>query len=248
MALFLPTDVFAFIDLNDKIVHVEGTDIVDRGFWSGSIAYNRMDVVQYQNGLFLALGSNFNQAPTAIRDQNWSSLVRVSLSFREHTAEEAYEIAVAGSILAYQTAGSLAQGGFIANADAQVFCHHISWGTGTQDVNAAQMPYAGAYSTVGAALDAIFYVPTSVTSFTNDVNVVELGRTVAAVDLAWAYNKAVTGQVLTAHSGPVALGSGVRVFTETGTFASNFTYGLTGTDGQTPASASTSITFMQKRY
>ena len=246
MALFLPTDTFAYVDATEKIVRVDGTDVIDRGFWSGSMAYQPMDVVQFDNMLFVALAANFNMSPTAIVDDNWSSLVRFNEQQPEHTAEEAYQIAVAGSILAWNTYGSLVAGDFLPNQPKVVQCSHINWGTTGDQVNAGQMPYNATYATVQDALDAIFYVPLQVTSFGNTVNVAEIGATVPNTTLSWVYNKAVTSQSI--DQGIGVLASGLRTTPATGPWTNGITWTVTASDGTVTAHRSTGISFMNRRY
>ena len=193
MALFNPTDLFAYIGSDGRINRVDGTDVIDKGAWSPTIAYNSMEVVQYGNMLFVALVANFNMAPTAIVDDNWSSLVRTS-GEQTPTLDEVYQVALSGSNLAYATWGSLQAGDFLPNQARVIQCSHVNWGTQGDQVNAGQMPYNTTYLTVKDALDAIFYTPLQITSFTNSVGVVELGVSVASASLAWTYNTSVISQ------------------------------------------------------
>ena len=101
MALFLPNEAFAYIGADEKIHHVDGTDVIDRSVWSGSIAYVPNDVVQYGDMLFVALAANFNMAPTAIVDDNWSSLVRTAGIDIELTVEEVYALVIQTGSVAY---------------------------------------------------------------------------------------------------------------------------------------------------
>jgi hypothetical protein len=246
MALTALTDVFAYINLSDETIRVDGTDIVDCGDWNASVAYQPNNVVAFQNGLFISLTANFNRPPTGIVNDNWSSLVKTTAGTDIITLQETYDIAVSGSILAYETWGSLQGGGFIPNANDVIFCHHVNWGTQADQVNAAQMPYQGEYPTVGAALDALLYVPLKITSFGNTVNTVEIGQTVTTVGLSWVYNKAELTQVLSQGIGAIPLNQ--FSYTDTGVWTSNRSYQLTAGDGQTIATATTTIGFSPKRY
>ena len=245
MALFLPTETFAYIGADDKITHVDGTDVVDKGFWSGSIAYQPNDVVQYQNALFVAITANFNQFPTSIRDDNWSIMVRFTETI-DHTLDEIYYIAVSGSILAWNTWGSLMRGDWLRNLPDEVKCSHIDWGTTSTQVNAAQMPYNSSYATVQDALDALFYVPLQVTSFGNTVSVVEQGGTIFADALNWGYNKSVASQSI--DQGIGALPSGDRAHNAAGIWTSDVTWHLSASDGTVSANAATTLAFRQQRY
>jgi len=171
-------------------------------------------------------------------------------------AQSAYDIAVAGTNLGTQ-AYNLAQDAydlawdtytgtvFIRNENAQVFCNHISWGTGTNNVNAAQMPYSST-QTVAQVLDLLLYVPLQLSSFTNNVNTLEQGSSTSNVVLNWAYNKAVTSQSINQGIGSLPIAQ--RTVTDTGTFSTTRTYSLSATDGTTSDGGNTSVTFMQKRY
>ncbi len=248
MALFLPTDTFAYIDLNDEIIHVEGLNIVDRGTWSIINSYVPNDVISYQNALYICLAGNTGLPPTAIRDDYWSSLVKVEGVSPGLSLEQVYEIAVSGSNLAAAAYGSLSGTGFIPNQPLAVHAFHVDFGTtsGTQ-VSAISVPYAnGTYPTVAAALDALLYVPLQITSFNNSVGTVEIGSTVTSVVLTWAYNKAITSQSI--NQGIGSLATNLTAYTDNGSFTSNRTYTLSASDGQTPANRSTTLSFSPKRY
>lgn len=100
--------------------------------------------------------------------------------------------------------------------------------------------------TVGAALDSLFYVYPSVTSFTNSLNTVETGSTYSTVTLTWAYNKAVATQVINQGIGSLAYTLRTRVVN--GTYNTTTTFTLTGSDGFNACNGNTTISFMQKRY
>jgi hypothetical protein len=153
MALFLLTDRFAYIGPDEKIHRVDGTDIIDKGAWSPTIAYSVNEVVQYDNMLFIAIAASFNMAPTAIVDDNWSSLV-ITPGPLPPTPDETYNIAVSGSNLAWNTYESLLSGDWLANAPDVIRCSHVDWGTNADQVNATQMPYRDGMS-VADALDSV---------------------------------------------------------------------------------------------
>lgn len=116
-------------------------------------------------------------------------------------------------------------------------------GAGASD--AAAISYDGAlYANVKEALDAILYVAPRVNGFTNNVNTVEKGSTVASVTLNWSFNKAMTSVKLNGVDIDPATASTVIA----GPFTSNQSWTLTASDGTNTASATTSITFSQKRY
>jgi len=99
---------------------------------------------------------------------------------------------------------------------------------------------------VGEALDSIFYVATDITSFTGG-STVEIGSSIASVNLAWSINKTVTSQSI--NHGIGALDPELRMFTTTdGPYTTNQSWTLTASDGQTSDNASTNLTFLPKRY
>jgi hypothetical protein len=111
--------------------------------------------------------------------------------------------------------------------------------------DAAAVTYDSAlYANVQEALDAILYVAPKVNSFTNSANTVEQGSTVASVTLNWSFNKAMTSVKLNGGDVDPAASSTVIA----GPFTSNQSWTLTASDGTNTTSATTSITFAQKRY
>jgi hypothetical protein len=222
MSLFLPTETFAYIGVDDKIIHVDGTDVVDKGFWSGSIAYQPNDVIQYQNSLFIAIAASFNQFPTSIRDDSWSIMVRLT------------EQASSGGT------------DWLQDAPDVVKCSHIDWGTTAEQVNSGQMPYNATYATVQEALDALFYVPLQVTSFGNTVGVAEVGQSIFANSLSWVYNKTVASQSIDQGIGVLPVDD--RSVSIAGTWTTDQAYHLSASDGTNSASATTSLVFRQQRY
>ena len=58
------------------------------------------------------------------------------------------------------------------------------------DPNAAEVEYKNyGYANVGEALDALLYKKIEITAFSNNVNTVEMGRTITSVTFNWNYNK-----------------------------------------------------------
>lgn len=102
MALFELTDTFAYIDLNDRIVRVDGTDVVDKGPWNYFTAYQPNQVILYQNTLYICLASNTSQPPTSVRDDFWAALVKTEGGEVSLTLEYVYATAVSAGSLAYQ--------------------------------------------------------------------------------------------------------------------------------------------------
>jgi hypothetical protein len=78
VATFDPTKLYAYIDLDLVIDDVHGDELHDKGNWSSGGVYNRYDVVAYQTALYIALRSVTTYPPTAIVDENWSSLVDIT--------------------------------------------------------------------------------------------------------------------------------------------------------------------------
>ena len=117
-------------------------------------------------------------------------------------------------------------------------------GTGAAS-DAATVSYNSAhYPNVQAALDAILYVAPRVNSFTNSANTVENGSTVASITLNWSFNKAMTSATLNG----VAIDPASTSTVIAGPFTSNQSWTLTACDGTNTTSASTALTFAQKRY
>ena len=111
--------------------------------------------------------------------------------------------------------------------------------------DASLVPYHNStYPTVEAALDKLLYVPLTGT-FTGGSNN-EIGSTISSVVLNWSYNKNVTEQSLSNSIG--VLDSALRTYTYSAPITSNTTFTLSATDGTTPITKSTSVTFMNKRY
>jgi hypothetical protein len=237
---------YAFVDYPDKEQIIHGHEVVNRLGWVGVTTYYRYDGVTYDGEDYIALATNSNILP-GTDPTIWSILVEVDATASPGQSGVdlvARAIATSGSNLAWEIYTGT---NFIRNEDAQVFCHHISWGTGTNNVNATQMPYDNpTYQTVATALDALLYVPLQLTSFSNNINTVEIGGSTTNVVLTWAYNKAVTAQSINQGFGSLPVGQ--RTATDGSTFSTNRTYSLTATDGSTPVNGSTSVTFMQKRY
>lgn len=82
--------------------------------------------------------------------------------------------------------------------------------------------------------------------FSNNVNTVEKGSTVTQVILSWSKNKVFTSQSLNQGIGTITA-SAIN-YTDNSTFSTNRTYTITGSDGTTSTSASTSVSFVNKRY
>jgi hypothetical protein len=194
------------------------------GAYSASTQYVSRDVVTYDGAFYIALGSVIGIAPVGNHSEFWSALV----------------------IVHGNAPGALSDD-YIANADATVKAHHIDFGTNTDQVNASTIPYVSSvYATVGAALDALLFVPFSITSFHNDVGTVEIGTTVTSTTLDWVFNKDVVSQAVTPDIGDMPVDQ--RTATDTGAWTTVRTYALTASDGVSSSTVTSSISFLNKRY
>lgn len=102
------------------------------------------------------------------------------------------------------------------------------------------------YSNVQEVLDALLYVALTINSFTGGGNF-EIGSTVNSVNLAWAYNKAVTSQSINQGIGTLDNADRAEALTSLG-LTSNRTWTLSASDGTTPRTATTTVAFLPKRY
>lgn len=171
MATFDSTKLYAYIDTDGVIHDIQGAELHDKSAWSSGGFYSRYDVVSYQTALYVALQPVSLYPPTAIVDENWSSLVDITGQAGSGlTLQQVYNIAIAAGDLAYVAL-------------------RTAW-TGTNDAyNALQAAWAG---TTAAATVAY---PALVTSWvgTNTANSA-LAAASAGTNLALtAYNIAVAG-------------------------------------------------------
>ncbi|MFA5187682.1 MAG: hypothetical protein WC551_14470, partial [Patescibacteria group bacterium] len=119
--------------------------------------------------------------------------------------------------------------------------------SGLGTIDAADVTYHDpTYPNVEAALDYLLYVNPSITSFTNTVNQVEIGTTVASTTLNWTINKSVTSESLNQGIGFIT--PSLRTYTHVDSYTTDRTYTLTVNDGTNNTSASTSVYFRYKRY
>ena len=110
---------------------------------------------------------------------------------------------------------------------------------------ATAITYDGEYATVEDALNALLYVAPHINSLSNNVGTVEIGSTVTDVVVSWSLNKTVTSQTLTDTS--PAPSDRSHDFSSV-SLTSNKTYSLNVSDGSNSAGASTSVSFLPKRY
>lgn len=263
-----PTVSYAFVDTNEKQQYIHGHQVIDCGAWNGTVAYARYNGVAYDGEEWIATAANLNVAPPTDY-LSWSVLVsldagspdptgvdtyaRAMAAYAQYTANVALALAATGTNTA-NTALTLAQtgtnmvieetGSRIA-ADAYIL---TLIGSIAGSITADNVTYGrNSFTTVGAALDSLFYVYPSVTSFTNDVGTVETGSSVSSVNLAWAFNKTIVSQSI--NQGVGALPAAQRAATASGPFVSSTTFTLTASDDHANAcNGNTTVSFMQKRY
>lgn len=98
--------------------------------------------------------------------------------------------------------------------------------------------------TIQDAMDRLLYITPTI-SITGGGNY-EIGSTRATTTLTWNWNKTIISQSL--NQGIGSLDPTLRTYTYNIPITSNTTFTISGTDGTTTKSASTSITFLPKRY
>lgn len=94
------------------------------------------------------------------------------------------------------------------------------------------------------AMDKLLYVAPTV-SISGGGNY-EIGSTRATTVLTWVWNKTIVSQSL--NQGIGSLDLALRTYTYDTPISTNTTFTITGTDGTTQKSASTTVNFMPKRY
>lgn len=102
------------------------------------------------------------------------------------------------------------------------------------------------YTTVDSALDALFYVSPDVSSFANNRNNVEIGTTITSTILTWVNNKTMTTTSINQSIGSIT--PSLLTYTDNNSYSTNRTYTITVGDGTNTDQASTSVTFLNKRY
>lgn len=100
--------------------------------------------------------------------------------------------------------------------------------------------------TVAQALDELLYVAPQITSFTNNVNTVEIGQTITSVTFNWTLNKTMTS--VTLNNEPQSTTSPGTASLSGQSIKTNTTYTLTASDGKNSVKKTTSISFQNKRY
>lgn len=102
------------------------------------------------------------------------------------------------------------------------------------------------FSNAQEIFDYLLYVPLLINSFTGG-STNEIGSTVNTVNLAWTYNKDVESQSI--NQGIGSLDPALRTYPLTGLgLTTNRTWTLSATDGTTPRTANTTVSFLPKAY
>lgn len=101
-----------------------------------------------------------------------------------------------------------------------------------------------AMHTLQDAMDKLLYITPSVSI--SGGGTYEIGSTRSTTTLTWNWNKAIVSQSL--NQGIGDLDPTLRTYTYDTPVSSNITFTITGTDGTTQKSASTTISFLPKRY
>jgi hypothetical protein len=241
------TFTYAFVDFNELERVIHGHEVVNRSGWQGVTTYYRYDGVTYGGDDYISLAPNSNTPPgtdTAL----WALLVTMdgtetspygTDAYARALAQEALDIAVAGTNMTIAETGS--------RVAADLYLTSLI-GSLAGSITADTVPYGrNTFATVGDALDSLFYVSPSVTSFTNDVGTIETGGSISVVSLAWAFNKSISSQSI--NQGIGSLPAAQRSFAVSGAFTSSTTFTLSAQDDHaTSCNGNTTVSFMQKRY
>jgi len=102
------------------------------------------------------------------------------------------------------------------------------------------------YSNAQEIFDDLLYVALSITGLSGG-GTFEIGSTVNTVNLVWSYNKAVTAQEFNQGIGSMDIADRSLSLTSLG-LTTNRTWTLSATDGTTPRTAGTTVSFLPKRY
>lgn len=102
------------------------------------------------------------------------------------------------------------------------------------------------YANAQEVFDALLYVALQITGLSGG-GTFEIGSTVNTVNLAWSYNKAVTSQSFNQGIGSLDIADRALSLTSLG-LTTNRTWTLSATDGTTPRTAGTTVSFLPKRY
>lgn len=102
------------------------------------------------------------------------------------------------------------------------------------------------YSNAQEIFDDLLYVPLQITGLSGG-GTFEIGSTVNTVNLTWSYNKDVDSQSFNQGIGSLDPADRSYNITSLG-LTSNRTWTLSATDGTTPRTAGTTVSFLPKRY
>lgn len=100
--------------------------------------------------------------------------------------------------------------------------------------------------TLTEILGQLLYVAPQITSFTNNVNTVEVGQTITTVTFNWKLNKEMTS--VTLNDDPQSTGTTGTATLSDQNITSNTTYTLKAGDGTNTVTKTTSINFQNKVY
>lgn len=118
---------------------------------------------------------------------------------------------------------------------------------GPKVVKAEEVIYDNAtYPNVDLALDHLLYLAPVINTFSNNVNVVEIGSTVNDVILSFAVNKTMTAMSIDQGVGDVS-GLTSKTLASLG-LTTNRTWTLSATDGTNTVTKTTAVSFQNKRY
>lgn len=109
------------------------------------------------------------------------------------------------------------------------------------------VPAGADTASIEARLDALEYVAPDVYSLANSVGTVEIGSTVASVNLTWSVNKTVTSESISAP-GPGSIDPTLRAYNVTGlTLNADQSFTVTVGDGTNADAATTTVYFQHRR-
>lgn len=100
---------------------------------------------------------------------------------------------------------------------------------------------------VKLALDKLLYKPIAISSFTNDIGVVEVGSVITDINLSWSLSKTPLTQTLDNTIGDIPVGTTTKSLSGLN-ITSNITFKLTVTDAKTTTVGQTGISFRSKMY
>jgi hypothetical protein len=109
------------------------------------------------------------------------------------------------------------------------------------------VPDAAALAALDARLDILEYVYPDISSLANSVGTVEIGTTVASVNLTWALNKTMTSLSISSP-GPGSIAPSLLTYNVTGlSLTTDQSFTVTAGDGTNTDAAATSVLFRHRR-